>query len=256
MDPFSFRTFSKDGIEIRSSIIDSKDEYMNVAYEILHRLLFQFAKLSMKAYRPRKNAYNLPYMYSERRLDSVVTPALSDICDGLVLTEMPAVRKKSKKRIKSKHGRVDYWCIFKGYTFVIEMKGSHDRFDCETVREYSLIRRWGKMIEQLNEVAEECELMEEKTKGVIRLGLHFVSSWSPKVFSNKRVEEYREGCDCDLNVICDSLATCCNTAGGAPTYAAVWLIPDKMVYWKDATYPGVMLIAKAFEDIKHKPSDE
>ena len=248
MIEFEYKTSHRDGVEIRHSVQSSDSDYATVANEFLIKLFREFALLSIKAYRPRIGAMNMPYMYSERRLDSVVLPALSKLCNGLVLTELPVVRKKSKRKVKSEHGRVDYWCIFKGYTFVVEMKGSHDRFDCETVRENSVVKRWGKMIEQLNDIEEECRNREEKTKGMIRLGLHFLSSWANKVVEPRLVDEYRDLCEGNMNVICDEIASRCKVPNSEPSFAATWIIPDEMVYWDNATYPGVMLIAKIYED--------
>lgn len=250
MKPFEFKSFSVEESKVYYSVVQQDEDYQTVTNEFLKKLLKEFARLSMKSFRPRIGAANFAYMYSERRLDSVVLPALSNICDGVVLTELPVIRKKSKRKVKSEHGRADYWCIYKGYTFVIEMKGSRDRLDCSTVRENSVIKRWGTMIEQLIDIRETCEKLDDNTKGVIRLGLHFLSSWSPADPTQDEIVEYRSLALSNLNAICNEIATKHGKPEYEPSFAALWQIPEKMVlYYEDVTYPGVMLVAKVFEPI-------
>ena len=254
MKPFEFKSFSVEESKVYYSVVQQDEDYQTVTNEFLKKLLKEFARLSMKSFRPRIGAANFAYMYSERRLDSVVLPALSNICDGVVLTELPVIRKKSKRKVKSEHGRADYWCIYKGYTFVIEMKGSRDRLDCPAVRENSIIKRWGTMIEQLIDIQETCENLEENTKGVIRLGLHFISSWSPAEPTQDEIEDYRTlALNNHINAICNEIATRHRKPEYEPSFAALWQIPEKMVlYYEDVTYPGVMLIAKVFEPIANE----
>jgi len=152
MTPFSYKTFTEDDIKIRYSARLSDDDYMKAAHRFLQKLMKEFARLSMKCYRPEYESYNMPFYYSERRLDSVVLPALSNICDGIVLTEMPVERKERKtgETIGNGHGRADYWCIFDGYTFIIEMKGSHARVGANyKIRKNSVVNRWKSMVDQL-----------------------------------------------------------------------------------------------------------
>ena len=254
MKPLKYKTYSRNGIVIHYSEPTSKDAYMQVAHEFLQSLMKEFAELSMKSFRPRIGADNFPFMYSERRLDSVVLPALSNICDGVVLTELPVKRKKANNHVKSEHGRLDYWCIYGGYTFAIEMKGTHDRFDCDTIRENSVMKRWGKMIEQLKDVESECKAMTENTKGVIRLGLHFISSWANKEPNEELVDDYRENAQGYLRAFTEQISERYDDKPETnPSYAADWIIPDDMVYhWNNATYTGVMLYAKVFEPVLHK----
>lgn len=253
MKPFEFTSYRHDGIVIKSSVRTSDEEYMVVAYKFLNKLMREFARLSKLAFQPQIGADNLSYMFSERRLDSVVLPALSTICKGLVLTELPVERKVSKDEVKSPHGRADYWCIFQDYTFVIEMKGSHDRYDCATIRENSIFKRWGTMVEQLRDISEQCRQMTENTKGVIRLGLHFISSWSPVAPEADDIKQYRRDAKKYANAFCLEIAKRHKKADYIPSFTAIWIIPDEMVnYWTDATYPGVLLIAKVFKPIPLK----
>ena len=67
----------------------SKDAYMQVAHEFLQSLMKEFAVLSMKSFRPRIGADNFPFMYSERRLDSVVCKYAFENVPGIALKTIP-----------------------------------------------------------------------------------------------------------------------------------------------------------------------
>lgn len=247
-----YKSYRHDGIVIKSSVRTSDDEYMIVAHDFLQKLFREFARLCMQCYRPDMNAAYMPYYFSERRLDTAILPALSKICDGVVLTELPVVREESGEVVGSGHGRLDYWCIYRGYTFVIEMKGTRAQVD-GCVREHSVKQRWGTMIKQLENVKAECHYNEETTKGVIRLGLHFISAFSPEPMCDSDVRAYRRDIKNTLNTFCQEITKKHHKSAYTPTYAAAWLIPDDMVCADgERTYPGVMLLAKVFKDIKHK----
>ena len=140
MDPLVFKNYSWNGIKIHYSERTDDNDYMVKAHEFLYQLMKEFARLCRLSYRPRMRADYFPYIYTERRLDSAVLPALSHICDGVVLTELPVERQGSLEDDTTHHGRVDYWCIFGGYTFVIEMKGTQAIFKGNKVstREHSV----------------------------------------------------------------------------------------------------------------------
>ena len=55
-------------------------------------LMLEMAHLSLKFDNNRFDSFTPPYLYTERRLDSILLPALSKLCNGLVLTEMPVTR--------------------------------------------------------------------------------------------------------------------------------------------------------------------
>lgn len=252
---FQYNTYREDEIKIRYSVCTETDEYFTVAHAFLQKLVKEFARLGLKCYRPDLEAYNMPYMYSERRLDTLVLPALSSICNGLVLAEMPVERKdkKSGETIGSGHGRVDYWCIFRDYTFVIEMKGSKDRFNHSAIRQNSIINRWKSMVDQLEESEAECKNLTENTKGVIRLGLHFVTSFEEVEPTKEVIDGYRAAVDDYINAFNSDISSRTVGAKYNPSYAALWVLPEEMVFrFYDATYPGVMLLAKILKPVRHK----
>ena len=257
MAQYKYETITDGDVKLRCSVVDKDNETMKVAHAFLQKLMKEFARLSMNCYRPNYHACFMPHYYSERRLDSIVLPAISKICDGVVLTELQVERrdKKTGELIGNGHGRADYWCIFRDYSFIVEMKGSRDRYDCETVRQNSIVNRWGKMINQLETSVLDCKESTEKTKGIIRIGLHFVSSFAKTEPTNETIESYRTGVDEYMSAFLDRIHNEYKSAVYEPSYAATWIIPDKIVKCQygieDETYPGVMLLAKVFKVIKH-----
>lgn len=255
MSAFSYETISEGDIKIRRCVVKPESEYMEVAKDFLQKLMKEFARLSMNCYLPKYHACSMPHYYSERRLDSIVLPAISKICKGVVLTEYHVERrdKTTGELIGNGHGRADYWCIFRGYSFIIEMKGSLDRYDCDAVRQNSIVNRWGKMIQQLESSKLDCKESTERTKGTIRLGLHFVSSYAPAEPTKESIESYRSNIDDYMDAFHTRIHNEYHSAVSEPTYAATWLIPDRIIKAKDGyagrTYPGVMLLAKVFKAI-------
>ena len=255
MSPFEYNTYTEDDIKIRYSVRTSDEDYMRAAHRFLQKLMKEFARLSIKCYRPEYEAYNMPFYYSERRLDSVVLPALSNICDGMVLTEMPVERKERKtgEVIGSGHGRADYWCIFDGYTFVIEMKGSHARVGNYIIRKSSVVKRWKSMVDQLESEKDECYESQETTKGIIRLGLHFLTNVDYEQPTEEKITAYRRTINDRLNDMYDRIHKEYNSSKYDPSYAAAWMVPDEIAQlFDDETDYGVILLAKIFRDIKHK----
>lgn len=119
------------GLSFYEMASDNSDDAYLAAKRLLESLFFQLSKLSTKFCNEKYDFCDLPYTYTERRLDSVLLPALSKICDSLVLTELPVDRKLKGDLSK---GRIDYWCIFEGYSFIIELKQSYDDFGTDKTR--------------------------------------------------------------------------------------------------------------------------
>ena len=252
MCPFEFNTYRSEDIKIIYSRNQSEDDYMIVAHAFLQKLMKEVARLSLKCYRRDYGVANMPYYYSERRLDSVVLPALSNICDGTVLAELPVERrdKKTGEIVGSGNGRADYWCIFRDYSFVIEMKGSWKRLDCKSIRKHSFVQRYAKMIEQLENIGDDCRTLPESTKGVIRIGLHFISPWANHEPDDELTAEYKSGIKQTLVDFYEKIHKTFHSTKFDPSYEAAWIVPDEIVnFCDDGTYPAVMLVAKVFKAI-------
>lgn len=251
MNGLKFRHTTKDSQSFLFSLKESDEEYYVVAYELTKRLLIGVAKRAL-AFNSRKYGISeLPFLFRERQLDTLILPELALLCKGLVFAEYPVERRIRKKRqeIEEWKGRIDYLCIYKDYTFVIEVKHSYDNFETPVTCGERLLERWKTMNkEQLPSVKDYVKHFEERTKGVIRLGLHFVISHSNTNISENVREEYILQERAMLNRLYKDLQTIM-----PPDFMSVWELDDDMVY-HDCAYPGLILLAKFFKEIKHKGS--
>ena len=226
-----------------------ENESFNIAKELIENLFFDMAKLSTKYCNDK--FCDLPYTYSERMLDCVLLPALSKLCNYMVMVEVPAVRECANRRynVKKSNGRIDYWCIYKNYSFVIELKHSYDCFTTYKTRERNLTSRWIKMHEQLQSLEKDIKKYREETKGVIRIGLHTITSYSDKEPDSQLLKAFKysipeifERFQKDLGKKYPSLK---------PDFIICWKIPSKIVETYECTYPGLWAVTKIYPAIKH-----
>lgn len=253
MPGFKYRSYKNAEIEIISSLRISDEEYMKVAHRFLQKLIKEFARLSMLCYLPKYDSYVMPFGYSERQLDSVVLPALSIICKGRVLAELPVMRKERKtgELIGSGQGRTDYWCIYDDYSFFIEMKGAQiSSRSNPTTDTKKIVNPWKEMIEQLDAERDECQASVEKTKGCIRIGLYFIA-----------LTDSRERADSDdknkekLDKLYDALCLKPESKIHIPSYASTWILPKRIAHMPmldGRFYKSVILVSKVFKEIKHR----
>lgn len=230
--------------------IDKEGEDFSVAKELVENVFYDMAKLCAKY--SNDTVHDLPYTYKERTLDSVLLPTLSKLCDGMVLTELPVTRQCDNRRfqITPYTGRIDYWCIYKGYSFVIELKHSYDCFTTTTTREDKVTDLWITMNEQLQSVGKDIKQYVESTKGVIRLGLHIITSYSDKAPNSSLINQFKksipetiERFQCDLSKRYRSLK---------PDLLLCWKIPARIVMKEQPTFPGLWVIAKIYPAVSHK----
>lgn len=256
MHTSKFNTYTSKGIKIIYSKYNQNDEYYKVGHEFIYELLKGFANLSQKYNNSGHNLIDTPYTYRERQLDSLIMPTLSKMCNGCVIGELPTLRISSLKNyeIDNSSGRVDYWCIYNNYSFVIEIKHSYDCFLTNTTRQGSIINRWNEMhIKQLHSIKKDIKLFEEPTKGVIRLGLHFITSYTDKKPNEQDISQYSEQIENILHRIQKDLCQCKPTKT-TPNFSGCWIIPKEQVKNNEKTYPGIILMGKIYEPIKHKGS--
>lgn len=221
-----------------------------VAEELIKNLFCDMAKLGSKY--GNDKFFDLPYTYMERQLDSIFLPSLSKLCDGLVLTEVPTIRICNNGRFKvdKTSGRIDYWCIYKNYSFVIEVKHSYDCFTTPKTRERNVIKRWIKMNEQLQSIEKNIKKYEESTKGVIRVGLHFITSYSDKNPDKALINSFKERVPETFMRFQKDLSKHYPTL--KPDMLLCWRIPSSIVLNGYATFPGLWCVAKRYPAIKHK----
>lgn len=259
-------TIRKESYRISNPIYNS-EEYL-VYYDFVKKILIGFAEQSMNLNSTKYDIIDFPFLYTERRLDSVILPILSSLCKGLVLTEYPVNRKKVNRRNEDEdnnisRGRIDYWCIYKDYSFVIELKHSYDCITTKNTRKEKLIDRWIYMnSEQLNTIKSDIKKFTEKTKGVIRLPLHFITTYARMQNDNNTIfnnnQEINETFDRILkDVIID-------TTNGkrikrpqlVPDFIALWKINPTLSENFNEIYPGVILLSKFYEPIMHEGSKD
>ncbi|WP_337562257.1 hypothetical protein [Prevotellamassilia timonensis] len=234
---------------------ESDDAYYDVAYELTKKLFIGMAKYALAFNSTKYDIYEPPFVFRERQLDTLIMPVLASLCKGLAFAEYPMIRNSQKKglEIENSQGRVDYWCIYKDYSVVIEVKHSYDNFETPCTNDERLLQRWRTMnIVQLGNVKDDIKHFEERTKGVIRLGLHFVTSHS----STNPSDNIRETYISQERVMLDRLYKDLKTVA-SPDFMSVWEMDKDMVYYdNDRAYPGLIVMAKFFKDIKHKGSED
>lgn len=99
------KSLRKYGLKFYEEAVECEDEAYLVAKRLVEELFCQLSKLSTKYC--NDIFCDMPYAYTERRLDSVLLPVLSKMCDSMVLTEYPVSRTQQEDQSA---GRIDYWC--------------------------------------------------------------------------------------------------------------------------------------------------
>ena len=248
-----FRHSTRESEIFLFSAKESDEEYYDVAYELTKNLFIGMAKRSLAFNSSKYEIYEPPFVFRERQLDTLIMPVLSTLCKGLAFAEYPMTRNSKKKglEIEDSQGRIDYWCIYKDYSVVIEVKHSYDNFETSCTNNERLLQRWRTMnIVQLENVKDDIKHYEEKTKGVIRLGLHFVTSQS----STNPSDDIREIYISQEREMLERLYKDLKTVV-PPDFMSVWELDKDMVYYANGrAYPGLIVMAKFFKDIKHKGS--
>ena len=121
------------------------------------------------------------------------------------------------------------------------------------ISESSVVKRWKSMVDQLESETNECKESLETTKGVIRLGLHFITNVDYEQPTEEKITAYRRTINERLNDMYDRIHKEYNSPKYDPSYAAAWMVPDEVAQlFDDETDYGVILLAKVFRVIKHK----
>ena len=229
--------------------IDRDVKGFSVAKDLVENLFCEMAKLSTKY--ANATFLDLPYTYSERSLDSILLPALSKLCKSQVLVEYPVTRRDTSRYDENEEssGRIDYWCIYKEYSFVIELKHSFDCFTTQKTRDDKVTSRWITMNKQLESVKQEVKEYEEDTMGIIRLGLHIITSYSDKTPDNHLIAKFKDSISDTFRRFQIDLAK--PKRSQKPDLLICWKIPTKIVKRGEHTYPGLWAIAKIYPAIKH-----
>lgn len=106
---------------------------------------------------------------------------------------------------------------------------------------------------QLQSCAKNVHQFTEKTKGVIRIGLQFITSWHSKgkIEINK---DYRNGIRGILDRLVIDLGKK-KPKSTTPNFIGCWMLNDELIdYENEYIYPGLILAAKFHDMIEHDGS--
>ena len=120
-----------------------------------------------------KYAGHPPYVYREKQLHTVVAPAIAKTSETFLM-ESPVEREWSSitNNIESNsHGWVDYWCLFKGYNYYIELKHGYISYRSNTIRQ-QVKEEWQVACNQLNVIQKDIDIQKEISKGIFKVALH------------------------------------------------------------------------------------
>ncbi len=237
----------------------NREEDMVIAYIFVKKLFCRVCAQSLLFCNNKYRICDYPFLYSERQLDSVVLPVISELCKGLVIAEYPVVRDSNMKGYEKEDskGRIDYWCIYKDYSFVIEMKHSYDAFRTDATKDERLIKRWETMnIGQLQDIRSQVKHFEETTRGLIRIGLHFITPYSNSKHDGRKefIDFYESKQKEILKRLYDDVSRS-KPSKTTPNFMASWVLPRNDKYFGVpyvGTYPGLMLLGKIYPAIAHE----
>jgi len=234
--------------------VESSEAYIT-ARELIEELFIGMSKQSTKFCNNQYNMCDLPYLYSERCLDSVFLPELSRLCKSMVFTEVPVRRKlinTHDREKKERRGRIDYWCIYKNYSFIFELKHSFDCFKTKKIRERKVSEPWETMINQVRSVSKFARDCEESTKGVIRIGLHIIVSYSDEERTPKMIKEFRDSVP---EIASRFMKKIGKNSSRKPDMVLCWRIPKTIINKYYQTFPGLWALAKIYPPIRHRGAE-
>ena len=246
---------------------NARQAFYRTSSELLKELLANMGVLALKYTEHIQG--DAPYIYHERQLDGLIAPALSKICDGAILTECPITRNCTLKDYERNgvQGRFDYWCMYpkprkyvRKNSFILEVKHNYD--NCTDNRTcIALVGNWDEMcVSQLSSVQDDAKNFVERTNGVIRIGLQFVTSYCPYK-NGAEIETIISDYKNNLPEIFERLKKDVITSKPkkkTSNFMACWIPPRKHIEQVarecDKIYPGLIMIAKICKPIFHRGS--
>lgn len=253
-------TLQKSNVKLWVSKSTGKEKFYKVGREFVIALLSGMAKLAVKYYY-ESGSMDFPYRYGERQLTSLILPTLSKMCNGATMSELPVKRNRNTKEVKLENasGRLDYWCIYKDFSFAIEVKHSFDAFKSSVTCKDDKAKWKSLNTKQLLSLKEEIKNeWTDPTKGVIPIGLHFFTSYSysskPLTEEKRRevIKQYRENIPTILGRLQDDVCKK-EPKKTTPDIMACWMPIDDMIFPDDyRAFPGLIVMVKLFQPISLK----
>lgn len=236
---------TRTGSFITCKFIDNEYDY--IAYDFLHKLLKLFAEHNIAFWESARkyNFIDYPFAYKERQLGSILTPIISKLSNGCIIQELPTTRKIRGSGPVT--GWIDYWCIYKDYSFVIEIKHSYNHLTSDGIISEDSLRKWNTMNKyQIPSVKKDILKYIESTKGIIRIGLQIIITELPETETNYINTR-------DLLLSYSSKLCTKNGKKIFPNYAAAWEIPSQYIHdkYNHVSFPNVMMLAKVYDVVSH-----
>ena len=88
------RDIPRHNLSFSEEVVENGNEAFDIAKDLIENLFFDMSKLCTN-YCDEALLWDPPYTYSERRLDCVLLPVLSKLCNSLVFTEYPTRRQST-----------------------------------------------------------------------------------------------------------------------------------------------------------------
>ena len=207
---------------------------MRNAKKFLKDLSVEFAKRSRMFFDASDN--DLPYIYREKQLHSILVPLLWDISD-VVMTEAPTHRLSDSDK-EEKFGWIDYW-VKKGTTiFLIELKHSYFGYSSNKLRDSSL-QKWKDALEQIEKISDPESFA--KSENVVKIALNVITTYTSSSIESNSIEECKD--------IYQRIENTFEKEKEKPDFVANWSVHNDMLldYEYDngrECYPYVHIIAK------------
>ena len=207
------------------------------AKKLLKDLSIEFAKRSRVFF---DASGDLPYIYREMQLHSILVPILWDTND-LVMTELPVDRLSDIDKDKQ-YGWVDY-LVKKGNTiFLIELKHSYFGYTSDKLRKSSL-NEWKTAIDQINNIDNPKQFKIHNNDNIVAIALNIITTYSSNFDKSNSIEE-------SVKIYNDKIK---QTLGSEkPNFVANWSVHKDMLENYEyinghECYPYVHIIAKVKE---------
>ncbi len=214
---------------------------MRNARKLLNDLSKEFARKSRNFF---DYTGDLPYIYREKQLHSVIVPILSNIADA-VLTELPANRKLKKHKDET-FGWIDYWVKAGSTIFLIELKHSYFGYKSQKLRKSSL-KEWTTALKQINNIVDPNGFIINDNDKVIKIALNIITTFT----SSSKEPNSIDKCQEIQEKILDSIPE-----NKEPNFVVGWTVHKDMLKEYEYSngveyYPYVHIIARV-EKVKKK----
>jgi len=196
---------------------DEIEDELSSSREFLTRV---FKEFSVKCIKFFEITDDLPYIYSEKQLHSILVPVIDNIADA-ILVEHPTSRE-IKESTTSSHGWIDYWVKSENIIYLIELKHSYSGLSDIVSFRKKLIDEWATANQQLEEIPKKNigDFKINDNDNVIKIALQFNTTYANSNDSDFSIEK----CEKIGNNIVENL----DKDSVKPNFIAHWNIPNNM----------------------------